>query len=32
MDHWHHGGWEFAVSADMSKQLREAVLGLPKEE
>ena len=32
LDHWHHRGWEFAVSADLSKQLREAVLALPEEE
>jgi len=28
LDHWHRQGWEFAVSADMSPQLRQAVAGL----
>lgn len=30
LDHWHGRGWEFAVSADMSPQLRAAVQGLPE--
>jgi len=32
LDHWHHQGWEFAVSADMSLQLRAAIEALPEEE
>ena len=32
LDRWHHRGWEFAVSADMSTQLRKAVGALPEEE
>lgn len=32
LDHWHHLGWEFAVSADMSPQLRKAVIALPEEQ
>lgn len=31
LDGWHERGWEFAVSADMSRQLREAVIGLTQE-
>jgi hypothetical protein len=30
LDHWQARGWRFAVSADMSPQLREAVLALPE--
>lgn len=29
LDHWAAGGWTFAVSADMSPQLRAAILALP---
>jgi hypothetical protein len=29
LDHWHARGWRFAVSADMSKQLRAEILKLP---
>jgi len=25
LDHWHNKGWKFAVSADMSLQLRQEV-------
>jgi hypothetical protein len=32
LDHWHGEGWEFAVSADMSVQLRAAIEQLPEEE
>jgi len=32
LDHWHNRGWEFAVSADMSPQLREAIVAVPEEE
>lgn len=32
LDHWQSRGWEFAVSADMSPQLREAVLEVREEE
>lgn len=32
LDHWHGRGWEFGVSADMSPQLRGAVVELPEEE
>lgn len=32
LDHWHRRGWHFAVSADMSVQLRQAVERLPAEE
>ena len=28
LDHWHARGWRFAVSADMSRELRAAVLAL----
>ena len=31
LDHWHARGWRFAVSADMSQQLRAEVVGLPAE-
>ena len=31
LDHWHGRGWEFAVSADMSPQLRTAVQDLPED-
>ena len=31
LDHWHGRGWEFAVSADMSPQLRTAVQELPED-
>jgi hypothetical protein len=31
LDHWQGRGWEFAVSADMSSQLREAIEALPEE-
>lgn len=30
LDHWHTAGWEFGVSADMSPQLRGAILELPE--
>lgn len=30
LDTWHGKGWEFAVSADMSPQLREAVTAIPE--
>jgi len=29
LDHWHSRGWLFAVSADMSPQLRQAIEALP---
>ncbi len=29
LDHWHGQGWHFAVSADMSIQLRQAIEALP---
>jgi hypothetical protein len=29
LDHWHNKGWKFAVSADMSLQLRQEVEALP---
>jgi hypothetical protein len=29
LDHWHARGWQFAVSADMSVQLRQAIETLP---
>jgi len=32
LDHWHGRGWEFAVSADMSPQLRGAIEGLAEQE
>ena len=32
LDHWHGKGWEFAVSADMSPQLRGAIEGLPEQD
>jgi hypothetical protein len=32
LDHWHQQGWEFAVSADMSPQLRAAIEALPEED
>ncbi len=31
LDHWHGNEWEFAVSADMSPQLRAAIKELPEE-
>ena len=31
LDHWHGRGWEFAVSADMSQQLRATIQDLPQE-
>lgn len=31
LDHWHSRKWEFAVSADMSPQLRAAVEALPEQ-
>jgi hypothetical protein len=31
LDHWHGRGWHFAVSADMSVQLRQAIEALPKD-
>ena len=31
LDHWHGMGWEFGVSADMSPQLRAAILELSEE-
>jgi Transposase DDE domain group 1 len=31
LDHWHGRGWRFAVSADMSQQLRAEILRLPFE-
>jgi len=31
LDHWHGRKWEFAVSADMSPQLRAAIEALPEE-
>lgn len=30
LDHWQHEGWEFAVSADMSPQLRQEIESLPE--
>ena len=32
LDHWHSRGWQFAVSADMSPQLRQAIGEVPLEE
>lgn len=32
LDHWHERKWRFAVSADMSPQLRAAIEALPEEE
>jgi hypothetical protein len=32
LDHWHRRTWNFAVSADMSIQLRQAIEALPAEE
>lgn len=32
LDHWHGREWEFAVSADMSPQLRAAIEGLPEQD
>jgi hypothetical protein len=29
LDHWDERGWRFAVSADMSPQLRAAIVALP---
>ncbi len=31
LDHWQERGWEFAVSADMSRQLRKEIEALPSE-
>ncbi len=31
LDSWQEKGWEFGVSADMSHQLREAIIALPEE-
>ena len=31
LDHWHGRGWRFAVSADMSKQLRREIMALAPE-
>jgi len=31
LDHWQARGWRFAVGADMSPQLREAIVALPPE-
>ncbi|MBT9132185.1 MAG: hypothetical protein DDT33_00697 [Firmicutes bacterium] len=31
LDHWHNRGWEFAVSADMSPQLRQEIEALPED-
>lgn len=31
LDHWQERGWTFAVSADMSPQLRQAIEALPEE-
>lgn len=30
LDHWHRRGWGFAVSADLSPQLKEAIRALPE--
>lgn len=30
LDHWHGRGWQFAVSADMSIQLRKAIEAIPE--
>ncbi len=30
LDHWHQRGWAFAVSADMTRQLRAAIEALPE--
>lgn len=32
LDHWHGRGWHFAVSADMSVHLRQAIEALPAQE
>ncbi len=32
LDHWHRRGWKFAVSADMGKELRQAIGKLPLDE
>lgn len=32
LDHWNERGWRFAVSADMSKSLRQEIEGLPPDE
>lgn len=32
LDHWHGQGWEFAVSADLSPQFRQALEGVPEKE
>jgi hypothetical protein len=31
LDHWHNRGWKFAVSADMSRRLKQEVEALPEE-
>jgi len=31
LDHWHNRGWKFAVSADMSPQLKQEIEALPAE-
>ena len=31
LDHWQRRGWQFAVSADMSRELREAIEALPQD-
>jgi len=31
LDHWHNLGWKFAVSADMSPQLKQTIEALPTE-
>ena len=31
LEHWHNKGWEFAVSADMSPQLKQEIEALPSE-
>jgi len=31
MDHWQRRGWQFAVSADMSRELRQAIEALPQD-
>jgi hypothetical protein len=31
LDHWDRRGWRFAVSADMSRELRAAIVALPNE-
>ena len=31
LDHWQERGWQFAVSADMSRELRQAIEALPQD-